>query len=72
MSVWQASRRGGSCRRNICAAAAHLDGRQPQIVADGPRDGLPCPGLVEDLLGPLAPAWDLPGDCLDDAGPNLG
>eukprot|EP00969_Alexandrium_andersonii_P204741 9047930-Alexandrium_andersonii.AAC.1 len=45
LSVWQASRRGGSCRRNICALAAHLDGRWPQIVAAGPRDGLPRPGL---------------------------
>eukprot|EP00969_Alexandrium_andersonii_P291987 12905315-Alexandrium_andersonii.AAC.1 len=45
MSVWQAARRGGSCRRNICAATAHLGGRRPQIVAEGPRDGLPCPGL---------------------------
>eukprot|EP00969_Alexandrium_andersonii_P345164 15257720-Alexandrium_andersonii.AAC.1 len=45
MSVWQAVRRGGSCRRNISAAAAHLDGRRPQIVTDGRRDGLPCPGL---------------------------
>ena len=42
------------------------------VVAGGPRDGLPCPGLVDDLLGPLAPAWDLPEDCLGEAGPNLG
>eukprot|EP00969_Alexandrium_andersonii_P106006 4676613-Alexandrium_andersonii.AAC.1 len=41
LSDWQAARKGGSCRRSISAAAAHLDGRRPQISADGLRDGLP-------------------------------
>eukprot|EP00969_Alexandrium_andersonii_P214258 9461586-Alexandrium_andersonii.AAC.1 len=72
MSVRQAARKGGPCRRNISAAVTHLDGRQPQLVPSGPRDGLRCPGLVEDLLGPLAPARKLPDEVVATTGPNLG
>eukprot|EP00969_Alexandrium_andersonii_P348511 15410696-Alexandrium_andersonii.AAC.1 len=57
LSAWQAARLGGSCRENVSAVLAHVDGS----AADLPVDHAAAAGrqrLRAGLLGPLGDAWE--------------